>query len=134
MNPSSFCKSTDHFTIMSEIFPFVRIEGTEVGIVRLRPPWAIRRERLNGGGLYAVRRGRCWFAMDDPPWSVQLTAGDVIAVAKHRDHTLLDSPSTPRPERLTSLGLRPLSAGDGDGSPDADTTEILVFWSSGTHP
>jgi AraC-like DNA-binding protein len=118
---------------MSEIFPFVRIERTEVGVLRLRSPWAIRRERLNGGGLYAVRRGKCWVEIDDPPWSAELSAGDVLGVAKHRDHTLLDSPSTPRPERLTSLGLRPVS-GDGGGDPDADTTEILVFWSAGTHP
>ena len=116
------------------IFPFIRFEGIQVGIARLRAPWVIRRDRLEGGGLYAVREGSCWFEMDDPPRLIRLSKGDVVGVAKHRRHALRDSRSTPLPDLPTRLELEPLLAQRITVPSETDATELLVFWSTGGHP
>ena len=116
------------------IFPFIRFEGIQVGIARLRAPWVIRRDRLEGGGLYAIREGSCWFEMDDPPRCLRLSKGDVVGVAKHRLHALRDARSTPLPAVPTQLALEPLPARSVTSPGESGTTEILVFWSTGGHP
>ncbi len=115
-----------------DIFPFIRIEGAEVGLIRFRGPWSLRRGRLPGGGMYAVRRGACWFEMDEPARTFRLEAGDALGIAKHHPHTLRNSLFTKLPVGETALELLPLDA-EEEPSGD-DVTELLVFWSTGTHP
>lgn len=117
-----------------DIFPFIRIEGADVGVARIRSPWAIRREALPGGVVYAVRRGSCWFEIDEPSRRILLGPGDVVAVARRRPHVLRGSLETPVPERSTPLVARPLGASGGRDDGAAAETEILVFRSAGTHP
>jgi AraC-like DNA-binding protein len=89
-----------------EIFPYIRMEGTDFGVSELAPPWAFR----TGAGpvhfLYVVREGSCWLELEEAHEPILLREGDVAAVAGGHPHVLRDSRATPPPRRIRPVPIR----------------------------
>ncbi len=109
------------------LFPYVRMEGVDFGILDLAAPWAARIAESRLHYLYVVKSGSCWFEAVGGNRPVQLSAGDIVAVTNNVAHAIGDPPG-PHWNDAGRLAVRPLRqeprpAPDGPGQ-----TRLLVGW------
>ena len=100
-----------------EIFPHIRMEGTNFGVIEIAAPWAFRIGAGPVHFLYVVREGSCWLEFEGAREPIALREGDVAAVAGGHPHVLRDSRTTPPPARIRPVPMRtpPPPPGRGPG-------------------
>lgn len=80
--------------VLSNIIQSIHLSGSFWCRTEATAPWAIRIDTMDFAHFRVVRRGNCWFDMDDLEAPLQLSTGDLVFLPHGHAHTLSDDPQT----------------------------------------
>lgn len=111
-----------------DLFPHLRMDGVDYGIVDLVSPWATRVEESGYHYLYLVRSGSLWFESLGGGSPFELRAGHVVGVTNNVPHSLRDARSTRIPDDLCRLPITPLRSPPPAEPPGPGRVRLSVGW------
>jgi AraC-like DNA-binding protein len=81
--------------LVGEAISAMRSGEPQAARALLTPPWGLRFPAAGGAGVQVILRGSAWLLPPDGSAPVQMAAGDVAVIRRHRPHGMADHPSTP---------------------------------------
>ena len=80
--------------VLAEVLSTTRVGAAIYGRVELRPPFAMRFDRVNKAGFHLVQRGSCYLVPAGRGAPLELVQGDVVMLPRGWTHTLCDRPTS----------------------------------------